>query len=176
MKRAELAFVDKTTLKKYIKKQGLRLNQLSEDMGYASNYLADVLREGRKNLPLPAYKHLCSMLKVSEDKFIIKDEPKTVTKPQEKTETATPTIINNGFTPEQFNALIQAISNLGDTINKGLEKIASTESSTAIIQGKIYGELTGLSNALGVNNKPQTEVTKGVQVRPQYANTIGGKH
>ena len=172
MKRAELAFVDKTALKKYIKKQGLSLNKLSEEMGYAPNYLADVLRAGRKNLPLPSYKYLCTILNVSEDKFLVKEEPKPIAK--DVPVTPTQPVVNNGMTPEQFNALIQAISNLGDTIGKALEKIASTEGSTAVIQGKIYGEITNISEALGVTSKPQSEI-KPVQVKPQYANSVGGK-
>ena len=166
--------IDKKALKQYLKVHGYSLIKVSEELGYSTNYLSDVLQtNSKKKVPLPVYKYLCAMIKVTEDKFILKEEPKPVVEP--KKESATSTVINqSAFTPEQFNALLQAISNLGDTINKALEKLSNAENSTAVIQGKIYGEVMGISTALGVKEEPKTTIPKEVHVKPQYAN--GGKH
>ena len=162
--------VDKKALKTYIIKNGYQLNNLSVQLGFTPNYLSDVLRPGvKKNITLPAYKYLCSIIGVSEDKFIKREQPKEVEVAKKPTEQT-----NIGMTPEQFNELLRAITSVGDTIAKALEEITKAQNGGAVIQGKIYGEVEQLADALGVHAKPTT-TTKPITVKSQYANSFGDK-
>lgn len=167
----------KTAVEQYIEQHHTSKTAFSKKLGFASTYFTETLRENKpKNITKANYKYICKVLNVPESTFLVKSTPKP--KPvaeTKKEEVATPTVVQSGLTPEQFNALLQAISNLGDVIGKGLEKISATQSANAVIQGKIYSELSDLSEALGVTkSKPQTETKTAVSIKSQYSNHFGG--
>ena len=162
--------IDRKGLSNCIKDKGFTKAKLSIAMGYANNYLTEMLRDNNpKKVPLPSYQKLCTILQIPESKFLINETPAE----PPKTVKSEPTFSGNiEISPNQFNALLQAISTLGDT----LEKIAATQSATAIIQGKVYSELLELSDALGVTkSKPQTDAKSTVTIKPQYSSSFGGK-
>ena len=179
MRNVNIENLDRKALKDYIISKKLGITNFAKSLGFTQNYFSEVLREKKpKNMSLANYKYICAVLKVPEDTFIIKEVPKA----DEKKEGATTTVVNNMFTPEQFNALLQTLSAISDSINKGLEKIASAQQSNAVIQGKIYGEVQAISNALGVHTttttttpKEEHKSTASVSVKPQYSNSFGGK-
>lgn len=170
--------LDRTALRTYLAEHKIRANKLSLEMGWANNYLTECLRDNNpKPMNLASYKYLCTMLKVPEDTFILKND---TNREQEKVATTQPTVINSGLSTGQFNALLQAIQSLTDAITTGFASIASSENSSAVIQGKIYGEVSELTKALGVNKpvsstEQKPSVTPIVHVKPSYANSVGGK-
>lgn len=176
--RSKTVDIDRVALKKYLSKQKIGVTELSLSLGWANNYLSEILREKNpKSMSLATYKYLCMTLKVDEDMFLKKaTDNEESSKENSKKSEPTPIVVNSGLTAEQFNALLQSISNLADVISKGLEKISATESSNAIIQGKIYGEITNITSALGVNTPNNKDVeAKAVQVKPSYVPNNGGK-
>ena len=175
--------LDRQALKAYLDDHKIVASKLSLEMGWAYNYLNECLRDNKpKNMQLASYKYLCATLKVPEETFILKEKAKEPPKetPQQPPQPQQITV-NGGITPGQFNALLQAIQGLTTALTEGLAKIVTTEGSNAIIQGKIYGEVQALSAALGVNEKktttpsPAATPIKPISVKPQYANSVGGK-
>ena len=169
--------LDKTGLKQYILSKGYSLSELSEQLGFAPGYLGGILREKerKKHLTISSYKFLCVILKIPEDKFVTQPKPQPASEKTQTDKSATPIQVNAGMTPEQFNALIQAISNLSDNICKSLEKISQAQNSDAIIQGKIYGQMTELTTALGIKPAETNDSKSNVHIKPQYSNAFGGK-
>lgn len=171
-KAREQSNIDKKALKNYLMTSKHKMGELSVQLGYSPSYLSDVLREGtRKQITVPAYKYLCSILGVPEDKFYFKEESK-------KADDTPKQVVASGMTPEQFNALLQAISGLTDTLDKALNAIANAQQSNSIISGKIYGEVVAVADALGVHSNPTPgngSAAKPANVQAKYSPHFGEK-
>ena len=154
----------------YCKKHDTNKTAFARSLGFASTYFVETLREKNpKGITQVNYKYICSVLKIPEDRYILKDEPKASPKKEEK---PAPVVVNSGITPEQFNALLQAITSIGTA----LEKIASAQNSDAVISGKIYGEVQELAKVFGVEDstpKKASEKSVPVNVKPQYSDKFG---
>ena len=160
----------------YCKRHNTNKTAFAKSLGFASTYFTETLRENKpKGITQVNYKYICSVLNIPEDKYLIKDEPKP--QPKKAEEKPLPVVVNSGITPEQFNALLQAINTLTTTIGGALEKIASAQNSGAIISGKIYGEVQELAKVFGVEESTSKPAEKhsSVTVKPQYSSKFGEK-
>lgn len=174
--------LDRLALRMYLAEHKIRANKLSLEMGWANNYLTECIRDTNpKPMNLASYKYLCTMLKVPEDTFILKEN--STSKKDEVAENRpvipqTIQVQGGGLSDGQFNALIQAISTLTDTLNKTLNAIATAQQSNSVISGKIYGEVVAVADALGVHSATPTKTgspTTPVTVKSQYSAHLGEK-
>ena len=156
-------------LSDYLKRHHTHKGDFAKSLGLAPNYFTETLRDRKpKGMTLTNYKYICSVLNIPEDKYILKDEPKP--QPKKEEEKPVPVVVNSGITPDQFNALLQAIT----SISNALEKIATAQNSDAIISGKIYGEVQELSKVFGVGDTTPKSNEK-VTIKPQYSDKFGAK-
>lgn len=149
--KASCVEVDISAIQSYMKENNMAATNLSVQMGYDKSYLSAIFN-GKTSFPKPAYKMLCLILGVDENKFSLK--PKTESKVESKT------VINSGISAEQLNAMLLQISTMNDNIVKVLNTLVQTMNAQSVIQGKMLDEFRRFSIGMGV--KPAEDSNRPV--------------
>lgn len=108
--------VDRVALKAYLKKIGKTASSLSKEMGYDQSYMSGFISEKFSGIPITSYKLMCMILKVDENKFLLK-ESAPVSAPETKPQESNKDIV------AALNQITQAISSQTIMITKLYEEI-----------------------------------------------------
>jgi len=109
--------VDKVALKNYLKQVNKHSCDLSQEMGYDKSYLSGYF-SNKFSMPKTSYRLMCMLLKVDEDKFLIKEvAPKPIPEPVKAQEDNHQDIVT------ALNQIAQAITTQTIMITKICEEL-----------------------------------------------------
>lgn len=137
--------LDVEALKKYLTINSLKSTQLSELMGYDKSYLSGILCK-KFAITKPAYKMLCMILKVDEDKFLIKPNNATF-----ENENVTQSI--------DLNGVVDELGNLNSTL-KSLNGIYNAINTQNVLLTKLISEFHEFTLKFGSENAKEGDTTQ----------------